>query len=92
LILHEVVVPTGEIGPVYDEQITNDNGVVQDDEELVTHPDRVDGAILLCPAVQDTFRVLWKERKAQWRTRRDGMPILIFEILTKTKGKYVTEQ
>jgi hypothetical protein len=79
-------VSTREVRAVDDEQITGNDGIIHDDEELVTHPNRVDTTILLCPLMQESLWVLGQERETEERTRWYRMAIFVFEVFSKPKG------
>ena len=86
MILHEIFFSAREDGTVDDKKLPSNLGVRYDDEELITHPDRKQGAIFLCPGIDGQFGELPEEGVADWRTRRQLISILVGDDFAQEWG------
>ena len=85
LIFHEILFPRRKDCAVVNKEFSGNSLIRDHDKELVSHPDRIERAVFLCPSMQCAFGILAKERIANWRARWNYMTIFIFEILAEDK-------
>lgn len=87
LVLHEVLLATGEDRAVVDQELASHVRVRDDDIELIAAKERIEGTKLLRPCVQSAFGVVREERETKERTRRNRVAVLIHQIFAEEERK-----
>ena len=87
LVLHEVLLAAGEDRAIVDQELAGDVRVRDDDVELVAEEEGVEWAELLSPGVQGALRVVREIGESQERARRDGVAVLVDDVLAEEERK-----